>query len=87
MKQFWSNIGKFFTIVYTRLNAETPVFFKWIIRVALTASAGAVALLASGYQVSPHLHTVCENIAVAGVVAAAISKATKTDTNDTSTGK
>jgi hypothetical protein len=82
MKKFWQKLG----VIGERVTAETPIFFKRIIAISLAASAAAVAVLASPWHISERLHTICENLAIAGVVAAAISKTTKVDKpNDANT--
>lgn len=74
--------------IVERFKAPTPRFFKKVIRVSLIISAGALAALgadAAGKLLLPNfsftLHPiaiiVCKNLFVAGLVAAAIAKATK----------
>jgi len=75
MKKIWQQLG----IILNRVEAETPVFFKRIITFSLAGSAAAVAVLASPWHISAWWHAICENLAISGVVAAAISKTTKVD--------
>jgi hypothetical protein len=71
-----------------RWKAPTPEFFKKIIKVSMTASAGAAAVLGAealgqavlpqfSYTLLPWASIVLKNVFVAGLAAAAIAKLTK----------
>ena len=76
-----------------RIKAPTPKFFKNIIRIILIISAGALALLLApaatktimpGYTFTlfPITELICKNLFVAGLVAAAVSKAARENNED-----
>lgn len=76
--------------IFQRWKAPTPAFFKKIFRVSLLAAAGATACLMAGtiggavipgftWTLHPWANTLCKNLVVAGLVAAAIAKAAKID--------
>jgi hypothetical protein len=67
--------------IWERITSETPLLFKRVINISLAASAASVAVLASPWHISAYIHTICEHIAVAGVIAAAVSKTTVVDPN------
>lgn len=75
-----------------RWKAPTPKFFRKVIRVSLTAAAGAGALLMAEplgsaiipgftFKLLPVVELICKNIVVAGLVSAAISKFAKDDSD------
>ena len=68
----------------SRLKAKTPIWFKRIIRLALTMSASGTALLTAGsaipkFHLSSWVEQAAQMMVVAGLVAAAISKTAKED--------
>lgn len=69
------------TILYERLKAETPDWFRWIRKISITVAAVAVALLAangvSGFELPQILYAPCQWITVAGITAATISSTAK----------
>lgn len=80
--------------IISRWKAPTPEFFKKVIRISLVIAAGAAALLAADtigkavlpnfeYTLLPVVKTICKNVFVAGIVAAAVAKAAKIDNGDT----
>lgn len=79
--------------IISRWKAPTPEFFKKVIRISLILAAGAGALLAADtlgkavlpnfeYKLLPLVQTICKNIFVAGIVAAAVAKAAKVEGGD-----
>lgn len=75
-------------IHYKNWKAPTPPKFKKIIRISLILAAGAGALLMAEslgkaiipgfeYTLLPITKTICKNVVVIGIVAAALAKATK----------
>lgn len=70
--------------LWTRLTSDSPKFFKRVMNyaISLAATAGAVLALPATFHsiVLPHwIEIVCQNLIVAGGVAAAIAKTTMTD--------
>ena len=74
-----------------RWKSPTPDFFKKVIKFSMGASIGAIALLNADtlgnavvpgfhYTLMPFVATIAKNVIVAGFVAAAVAKFTKTDT-------
>lgn len=79
--------------IFDRWKAPTPAFFKGVIKISLGASAGAIALLNAdtigkaiipgfNYTLIPVVATIAKNIMVAGFVAAAVAKFSKSDSAD-----
>lgn len=79
--------------IFDRWKSPTPDFFKKVIRISLTLAAGAAALLMAQplgsaiipgftFKLMPIVELVCKNIVVGGLVAAAISKFTKQDSQN-----
>jgi len=75
-------------IHYKNWKAPTPPKFKAVIRISLILAAGAAALLMAetlgkaaipdfSYTLLPLTKLICKNVVVAGIVAAALAKATK----------
>lgn len=73
--------------LYKRLTAETPKFFKWVIRVSLSLSVAATAIIQSPkfiphFTLDPTLLEICKYIVAIGFGAAAVSKTTMVDKPD-----
>lgn len=91
IKKFLLNISNFFIEVKTRWNAETPIFWKKILKVCIKLgiiatsliSADQVFNLQSSYNISPTLFTISGYIIVACTVLGLGAKLTKTENNDT----
>lgn len=69
--------------LWTRLQSESPKFFKKVMNYAISLAVSAAAVLAIPATTSivlPNwLELICQNIIVAGTVAAAIAKTTICD--------
>ena len=74
-------------LIWERIKAPTPKFFKKLINISLSVAAGAGAALMAEpigkaiitdftYTLFPWVETVCKNLVVIGIVAAAIAKTT-----------
>lgn len=77
--------------IISRWKAPTPDFFKKVIKISLTISAGAGAALmvepigsamikGFTFTLYPVVELICKNLVAAGIVAAAVSKFAKADT-------
>jgi hypothetical protein len=77
--------------IFQRWKAPTPEFFKSVIRFSLIAAAAAGAALMANpvgsaiipgftFKLIPWVETLCKNVFVIGLAAAAVSKLTKDDT-------
>jgi len=70
--------------LWTRITAESPKFFRRVIKVAITLSATATAILVSlatipDFTLPEWMHEACKYCIVAGVVAGAVAKTTMAD--------
>lgn len=77
----------------SRWKSPTPAFFKKVIRFSIITAAGAGAALTAGplgsqfipgfaFTLYPWAHTICVNLVVGGIIAAAVAKAAKVDVSE-----
>ncbi|MDE3185274.1 MAG: hypothetical protein KGM16_17820 [Bacteroidota bacterium] len=70
--------------VIARIKAETPIFFKNVIAVAITLASAGTALLAAehlvpNFKLPPLAYTASQWMIVGGIVAAFVAKTAKVD--------
>ncbi len=75
---------KFIETLFTRLKAETPIWFKGIINLSITLAVAGGALLTApsvvnGFVLPHKLELLSQWLVVAGVVATAVAKTAKTN--------